>query len=278
MTKLFIGMPVYNGERFIAVALDSLSRQNYKDWKLLISDNCSSDATETICKDFAGKDSRISYVRQPENLGATANFKFLLEQTDSEYFMWASADDVWDPDFLNVCIDNLEKNGHVGMSFSGIINIDSYGRIVREYPTLPWLSGSAGYKTIYRYLKDPEIMGKANLIYSLYRLEICRAAMTASPFEDVWGSDMCFVLAAIARGGIVIDQRVLFQKRIVREDDEPKLVNPINVKKPSRGIFPPEEFLSYFRANLNAVRGTQFFFLTYAVMMFRRLVASLRVW
>jgi len=279
MTKLFIGMPVYNGERFIAVALESLCRQNYKDWKLLISDNCSSDATESICKGFARKDSRISYVRQPENLGGTANFKFLLEQADSEYFMWASADDVWDPDFLNICIGNLEKNGHFGMSFSGIINIDSYGRVVRECPTLPSLSGNAGYKTIYRYLKDPEIMGKANLIYSVYRLEICREAMAVCPLEDFWGSDMCFVLAALTRGGILIDQRVLFKKRLVREDDdEQALVKPINVAKPRRGIFPREEFPSYLRGNLNAVRGTQFFFLTYVVMMLRKFVASMRVW
>src|SRR5919198_3245049 len=237
MSKVFIGMPVYNGERFIDAALESLSRQNNKDWKLLISDNCSSDATETICKDFASNDLRISYVRQPKNLGGTANFKFLLEQADSEYFMWASADDVWDPDFLNICIGNLEQNGHVGMSFSGITNIDSYGRIIRAYPTLPLLSGNAGYRTIYRYLKDPEIMGKANLIYSVYRLEICREAMAVCPLEDFWGSDMCFVLAALARGGIMIDQRVLFQKRLVREDDEQALVRPIIVEKPRRGIF-----------------------------------------
>jgi glycosyltransferase involved in cell wall biosynthesis len=61
MAKVFIGMPVYNGERFIKDALDSLCAQTYSNWNLFISDDCSTDSTEVICRHYAEKDKRIIY-------------------------------------------------------------------------------------------------------------------------------------------------------------------------------------------------------------------------
>ena len=89
-----VGMPVYNGEKFIREALDALLAQTYTDFELIISDNASTDGTEASCRGYAGRDSRIRYVRQSENRGLIANFQFLLDEAAGKYFMWAAADDM----------------------------------------------------------------------------------------------------------------------------------------------------------------------------------------
>jgi len=69
-----LGLPVYNGEDFLAAALESVAVQTLSDYQLIICDNASTDATEIICRGHAAGDTRIQYIRNPENLGAGPNF------------------------------------------------------------------------------------------------------------------------------------------------------------------------------------------------------------
>lgn len=89
-----VGMPVFNGEKYIRESLDSLLGQTFTDFELLISDNASTDGTETICREYAGRDSRIRYIRQERNLGIAANFEFVLKESRGQYFTWAASDDL----------------------------------------------------------------------------------------------------------------------------------------------------------------------------------------
>jgi len=112
--RVSIGMPVFNGELSIENALDSLLGQTFLDFELIISDNFSSDGTQEICEKYAKNDKRINYFRQVENIGATANFKYVLEQASGEYFMWAAADDIRSPDFVEFNYSFLsDNNGYV---------------------------------------------------------------------------------------------------------------------------------------------------------------------
>jgi len=108
--KVSIGMPVYNGEKIVRVALDSLLAQTFTDFELIISDNASTDRTGEICQEYAKKDPRIHYVRQPKTQEAESNFQFVLDKARGEYFMLACDDDVRSPDYLSVNIDFLSKN------------------------------------------------------------------------------------------------------------------------------------------------------------------------
>jgi len=105
-----IGMPVYNGAKFIEAVLDSLLNQTLKDFELIISDNASTDNTEEICKLYSAKDERIKYVRQNENIGPVANFKYVLLKSHGDYFIWAAADDVRSTNYLELNYDFLQKN------------------------------------------------------------------------------------------------------------------------------------------------------------------------
>lgn len=105
-----IGLPVYNGGKTLRRVLDSLLEQTCPDFQLLISDNASTDDTSEICKQYAERDARIRYVRQPKNIGADRNFRYVFDHTNSEYFMWSAADDVRSPDFLELNLKFLQKN------------------------------------------------------------------------------------------------------------------------------------------------------------------------
>jgi len=104
---LSIGMPVYNGARYIKEALDSLLTQTYTDFELIISDNASTDETEAICREYASRDSRIRVVRHDENRGAIANFSYVLTQARGKFFMWAAHDDKWSSDYIDILLRAL---------------------------------------------------------------------------------------------------------------------------------------------------------------------------
>ena len=105
-----IGLPIYNGELSIRAALESLLAQTFTDFELIISDNASTDATESICREYAATDPRINYFQHEKNQGATANFQFVLDQARGEFFIWAACDDVRSPDFISVNLDFLRNN------------------------------------------------------------------------------------------------------------------------------------------------------------------------
>jgi glycosyltransferase involved in cell wall biosynthesis len=118
LPKISIGMPVYNGEKVIRETLDSLLTQTFTDFELIISDNASTDSSAAICREYAAQDKRIRYVRQRENCGPAANFRFVLDQAVAEYFMWAACDDPRSPDFLDVNYKFLSENPDYAASTS----------------------------------------------------------------------------------------------------------------------------------------------------------------
>ena len=69
-----VGLPVYNGEAHLAKALDAVLDQDLEDFEVIVCDNASTDATADIARDYASRDARIRYHRNPRNLGLAGNF------------------------------------------------------------------------------------------------------------------------------------------------------------------------------------------------------------
>lgn len=115
-----IGMPVYNGAKYIRDALDSLLAQTFADFELIISDNASTDETQKICEEYAQHYLSIKYFRQNSNIGAAANFEFVLNKAVGEYFMWAACDDIRSSDFLDLNIRFLRQNSEYLASTSPV--------------------------------------------------------------------------------------------------------------------------------------------------------------
>lgn len=104
-----IGLPVYNGEAYLQVAIDSLLAQTFTDFELVIADNCSNDETAEICQ-RATQDPRVRYVRHATNVGAIENFNFLARQAAGKYFKWAAYDDLCEPDYLKQCVEAMDRH------------------------------------------------------------------------------------------------------------------------------------------------------------------------
>ena len=131
--RVSIGLPVYNGEKYLEQTLDSIIAQTFTDFEIIISDNGSSDRTEEICKTYAAKDERIRYYRNNRNLGVAPNYNRVFELSSSEFFKWADYDDILAPDFLVKCIDGLDKNPGAAVCFPQVKLIDEKGKFITDY-------------------------------------------------------------------------------------------------------------------------------------------------
>jgi glycosyltransferase involved in cell wall biosynthesis len=127
-----IGLPVFNGERFLAQAIESLLNQTYRHTELIISDNASTDATPDICKRYAAADARVRYSRLPENVGGVPNANRVFSLATGTYYMWASDDDVWDRSYVEQCVRHLERDPGVVLVCSEMAIIDETGAIQRR--------------------------------------------------------------------------------------------------------------------------------------------------
>jgi glycosyltransferase involved in cell wall biosynthesis len=164
--ELTIGLAVYNGSAGLSAAIDSLLAQSFTDFTLHISDNASTDATQSICEEAAARDSRIIYTRQKENIGAFLNFRFLLEQAKTPYFMWAAHDDSWKPTFVEKNLMQLKADARATASISKIMFHDKGAPVRYSDSTFP-LEGSCA-ENLHRFLANP---GDASRWYAVHRTE-----------------------------------------------------------------------------------------------------------
>lgn len=116
--RVSIGLAVYNGEDYLAEAIESLLSQTYTDFELVLSDNASTDGTGEICRDFAARDSRVRYVRQALNRGAAWNQSEVMRLARGVYFKLAAHDDLCRPEFLERCVAALDAHPECVLAYT----------------------------------------------------------------------------------------------------------------------------------------------------------------
>ena len=166
-----IGVPAYNAENFLEETLDSLLAQTFEDFEIIISDNASTDRTESICRAYMAKDSRIRYVRNENNLGAAFNYNQTFELSSSKYFKWAAADDLCAPQYLENCIEVLERRPEVILCYSRTSLINEHGKIIRQAKHGPDLDSSSITTRFYRGIIH---ISHCNAIFGIVRSDILR--------------------------------------------------------------------------------------------------------
>lgn len=214
-----IGLPCYNRAAGLKHTLDAMLAQTYVHWELHISDNASTDPeVEAIGLAYAAKDARIRYHRQAVNCGMSRNFIEAARFASSgDYFMWVADDDDWHPSFIEVCMDLVRAHPDAGLvcpSFS-LTNLDGveigdngdYRRYNQPRPTV-------SSKTA--FLWEPEVMGKANIMYGLYSRALIDAILPLWPRCDVqdWAGDYVFAYAACTRAPMFFSEALLMRKEV----------------------------------------------------------------
>ena len=131
--KLSVGLPVYNGEKYLAEAIDALLGQSYSEFELIISDNASTDGTADICRHYESVDSRVRYFRQARNIGLAPNHNFVADQARGEFFKWAANDDLYARDLLKRCVDALDEHPHVVLAHCWTAYIDARGNVTQAF-------------------------------------------------------------------------------------------------------------------------------------------------
>jgi glycosyltransferase involved in cell wall biosynthesis len=132
--RVSVGLPVYNGERYIAASIEALLGQTFEDFELIISDNASTDATPDICRGYAKQDPRIRFIGRTRNIGLSPNHNAVLDEARGEFFKWAAADDLYGRDLLRCCVEALDRRPDVVLahSFEGVV--DEAGNVTQAMP------------------------------------------------------------------------------------------------------------------------------------------------
>src|SRR3982751_1385660 len=131
--RVSIGMPVRNGQRYIRQAIDSLLNQTFSDLELIVCDNASNDATESICRDYAARDSRVRYFRNPQNIGPAENHNKCFALSRGEYFKWHAHDDMCASTQLERCVEALDNDPSIVIAYPKTLIVDDAGNPVDEY-------------------------------------------------------------------------------------------------------------------------------------------------
>lgn len=195
MPKVSIGLPVYNGDKFIEEAINSILNQTFDDFELIISDNASTDRTQEICESYASNDGRIQYYRNKRNHGAAWNYNRVFELSKGEYFKWASHDDMCAPTYLERCVKVLEQKPSVVLCYSKTVIIDEHGSYVNKYYDDLNLASPEAHDRLRSYLFRSA--GECNAVFGVIRSSCLKKTSLIGNYN---GSDM-ILLAHLALVG-----------------------------------------------------------------------------
>jgi len=179
--RVSIGLPVFNGENYLEEALDSILAQTYSDFELIISDNASTDRTEEICRVYAARDDRIRYFRNETNLGAAKNYNRVFELSSGEYFKWAAHDDLCAPEYLERCVEILDREPDVVLCYPRTSIIDEHRRLVENYFDGFNLRSPKPHERFRDFFCTP---GLCNPIHGLIRASILKRTLLIGSYPD----------------------------------------------------------------------------------------------
>jgi len=206
--RVSVGLPVYNGERFIRQAVESLLQQTFRDFELIISDNGSTDSTRELCESFAAADPRVRYIRHEKNRGAIFNWNFVVGEARGHYFRWASANDVSAPELTELCVRCLDTEPNVVVAFGRTEYIDDDGTSLGEYQhDVHVLDArpSVRFERLCRELRANNAVSSA-----LIRLDVLRKTDLDRTFP---GNDMGLMAELALYGGYHLLPEILFFRR-----------------------------------------------------------------
>lgn len=126
-----IAMATYNGEKYLREQLDSILAQTYTDFELVICDDCSTDNTVAILREYEKKDNRIKVFENDQNLGFKKNFEKVVTLCTGEYTAFSDQDDIWFENHLEVLLDLL-KNNKCDVAGANCVWTDEYGNPIKN--------------------------------------------------------------------------------------------------------------------------------------------------
>lgn len=213
---LTVGLPVFNGERYLAGAIECILSQSFRDFELIISDNASTDGTEEICQQYARRDRRIRYSRNAVNMGGAKNSDLILDMAKTEYFATASHDDYFSLNYLEACLAKLQSTANAVLCCpEQVVFLDPLGNPTRSQRNCD----TEGRDMVGRMQELVNRLGWY-AYYGITRTEEFRSLLKdMSHYRYAYGGDVILMATALLRGLIVVAPRTTF---FYREPDRAK--------------------------------------------------------
>ena len=149
-------MPSWNTGNFIAESIQSVINQTYKNWELIIVDDCSTDNTDEVVSFY--KDQRIKYLKNEKNSGAAITRNKALREAQGEWIAFLDSDDLWAPEKLEHQINFMKNNGY-NLSFTEYEKIDEESKPLNVYVSGPEMVNK---RKMYNY----DYIGQLTMMYS----------------------------------------------------------------------------------------------------------------
>lgn len=247
MPQVSFGLPVYNGERYLAQAIESVLAQDLDDLELNISDNASTDSTEEIVRCYAKDDHRIRYERQPANRGGVWNFQRVFDMSTAEYFTWICADDWKSADFASSTLQTMRTAGpdavlaytrtHLVGSDGDFLAALNDGDLELVHPV--------PHTRVSRLLRAQA----SPLIYGLIRSDVLAKTRGFTPSI---APDIVMLVELACRGTLHLTDRTGFFQRRHSAQTSAQGARQMNLYKPGAS---PRFAFQHNRVNLEIVRG-----------------------
>jgi len=213
MTRLTVALPVYNGEAFLAASIEAVLGQTYTDYELIISNNASTDGTDEICRHYARLDNRIRYVVQPRNLGAAGNHNATVAMARTELFKWASADDLYGRELLEVCIGLLDAHPEAVLAHTWTAAIDAEDRVIQAYPYPLSTSSPSPAMRLRSLLRDHDGLPGAIRADDQYGVVRTAALRRIKPLNSYYHADQTWTASLALQGPFAIHPDWLYFRR-----------------------------------------------------------------
>ncbi len=259
MTRVSVGLPVFNADRYLEEALSTLLAQSHADLEIVVSDNASTDRTREICERFAAQDPRVRYLRQDVNRGASFNHNVVVTEARGEYFRWYAYDDRLDPHCIERCAAVLDADPTLVLAWPWTVVIDASGHESGRYRTdLPWDNSSAvtRVRSLLGHRTDESLLHMCYPVYGLVRRE---ALLDTHLLGTNNGADTVLLVELALRGGWAQVPEWLFYNRRHADssavDKSPEEIAAWFDPSREQGTFPMPEarlFVGYLRAVLTA--------------------------
>ena len=127
--KVSIVLPVYNGEQFLSLSIESVLSQTYQNWELIIVNDCSTDNSPAIMEKYVEKDPRIRIIHNAENQKLPESLNIGFRAARGDYFTWTSDDNMYKPDAIETMVSVLDTHPECGLVYCDMDYIDNQGKI-----------------------------------------------------------------------------------------------------------------------------------------------------
>ena len=211
--RLTIGLPLFNGERYLQSAADAILGQTFEDFELLIADNGSTDGSEAICRRLCAEDPRVRYVRHRSNIGAALNHNYVVEVARGELFRWAAHDDLIAPTAIERCVELLDERGpEYVLAFPRTRMIDADGNHIRDWADQGSLDEALPHERLRAMLEHPTgHLYVCSSSYGVIRTAVMRQTRLMQLFDS---SDVVLLVELALRGRWAEVPEYLYMRRI----------------------------------------------------------------